>query len=57
MVMRGNFQDAKEVALALYNLIRTQFPRDTLYIVSFSDYAREVKPEQLSYLAWDECAP
>ena len=57
MAMRGNFQAAKKVALALDNLIRTQFPRDTLYIVGFSTYAREVKPEQLAYLAWDEFEP
>ena len=57
MAMRGNFVAAKKVALALDNLIRTQFPRDTLYIVGFSTYAREVKPEKLSHLTWDEFDP
>jgi len=57
MAMRGNFLAAKKVALALDNLIRTQFPRDTLYIVGFSTYAREVKPEKLAYLNWDEFDP
>ena len=57
MAMRGNFLAAKKVALALDNLIRTQFPRDALYIVGFSTYAREVKPERLPYLVWDEFDP
>ena len=57
MAMRGNFQAAKKVALALDNLIRTQFPRDLLHIVGFSTYAREVKAEKLPYLTWDEFDP
>ena len=57
MAMRGNFLAAKKVALALDNLIRTQFPRDKLFIVGFSTYAREVKPEKLPYLSWDELDP
>ena len=57
MVMRGNFQAAKKVALALDNLIRTRFPRDSLHIVGFSTYAREVKPEKLASLSWDELDP
>lgn len=57
MAMRGNFQAAKKVALALDNLIRTQFPTDTLRIVGFSTYAREVKPEDLAYLSWDDSDP
>ena len=57
MAMRGNFLAAKKVALALDNLIRTQFPRDSLHIVGFSTYAREVSPERLAYLTWDEFDP
>ena len=57
MAMRGNFLAAKKVALAMDNLIRTQFPRDALYIVGFSTYAREVKAENLAYLSWDEFDP
>ena len=57
MAMRGNFLAAKKVALALDNLIRTRFPRDILHIVGFSTYAREVKPEKLAYLTWDEFDP
>ncbi|MCH8051326.1 MAG: VWA domain-containing protein [Chloroflexi bacterium] len=54
MALRGSFQAAKKVALALNNLIHTQFPRDSLYIVGFSAYARELKPEELPYVRWDE---
>lgn len=54
MAVRGSFQAAKKVALALNNLIRSQFPRDTLYILGFSAYARELTAEQLAYLRWDE---
>ena len=54
MALRGSFQAAKKVALALQNLIRTQFPQDSLYIIGFSAYARELKPEELPYVRWDE---
>ena len=57
MAMRGNFVAAKKVALALDSLIRTKFPRDSLCIVGFSTYAREVKSEGLSSLNWDEFDP
>ena len=50
MALRGNFQAAKKVALALDNLIRTHFPKDSLYIVCFSTYAREIKADRLAYL-------
>ncbi len=54
MALRGSFQSAKKVALALNNLIRTRYPRDNLYLVGFSAYARELKQEQLPYTRWDE---
>ena len=54
MALRGSFQAAKKVALALNNLIRTQFPKDTLYVLGFSAYARELRPEELPYVRWDE---
>ncbi len=57
MPMRGNFQAAKRVAVALDNLIRTQYPKDSLYIVGFSSYARQIKKENLSYMNWDEFDP
>ena len=57
MAMRGNFVTAKKVALALDTLIRTQFGRDNLYVVGFSTYAREMKPDDLASLSWDEFEP
>jgi len=57
MVLRGNFQAAKRVAIALDNLIRTQYPRDILDIIGFSTYARVVKREDLPYINWDEFDP
>jgi uncharacterized protein with von Willebrand factor type A (vWA) domain len=42
------------VALALQNLIRSQFPRDSLYILGFSAYARELRSDELPYVRWDE---
>ena len=54
MALRGSFQAAKKVALALNNLIRSQFSRDSLYIIGFSAYARELNAEQLPYVRWDE---
>ena len=54
MALRGSFQAAKKVALALNNLISSQFQRDSLYIIGFSAYARELKAEDLPYVRWDE---
>ncbi len=54
MALRGSFQAAKKVALALQNLITRQYPRDNLYIVGFSALARELKPHELPYVRWDE---
>ncbi|MCY4638734.1 MAG: VWA domain-containing protein [Chloroflexi bacterium] len=54
MALRGSFQAAKKVALALHNLIGSQYPRDSLYLIGFSAYARELRPEELPYVRWDE---
>jgi uncharacterized protein with von Willebrand factor type A (vWA) domain len=54
MALRGSFQSAKKVALALHNLISVQYPRDQLYILGFSAYARELKISELPYVRWDE---
>ena len=54
MALRGSFQAAKKVALALHNLIRAQYPRDSLYIIGFSAYARELHADELPYVRWDE---
>ncbi|MBK5223575.1 MAG: hypothetical protein JJE52_12045 [Acidimicrobiia bacterium] len=53
MPMRDNFLPAKKVAMALHSLISSQFPRDFLGIVGFSEVARELKPEQLPEVSWD----
>jgi uncharacterized protein with von Willebrand factor type A (vWA) domain len=54
MLNNGYFVPAKKVALALSALIRSQFPRDALYIVGFSLYAREFTSAELPTLSWSE---
>jgi uncharacterized protein with von Willebrand factor type A (vWA) domain len=54
MIYRGCFLAAKKVALALHSLIKSQFPRDNLYLVTFSLYARQIQPEALTSLRWSE---
>ena len=54
MPMRGNWVAAKKVALALHALISTQFPRDRLFLIGFSDYARQIQAEELPNLGWEE---
>ena len=54
MALRGSFQAAKKVALALHNLITSQYPKDSFYIVGFAAYAKELKAHDLPYLQWDE---
>ena len=54
MALRGSFQAAKKVAMALNNLISSQYQRDSLYIIGFSAYARELQADQLPYVRWDE---
>jgi uncharacterized protein with von Willebrand factor type A (vWA) domain len=53
MPMRDNFLPAKKVAMALHSLISTQFPRDYLGIVSFSEVAKELKASELPEVSWD----
>jgi uncharacterized protein with von Willebrand factor type A (vWA) domain len=55
MPLRGNFYAAKKMAMALEQLIHTQFPRDELYIIGFSDRAREIRREHLPQLSSMEC--
>ena len=57
MPMRGNFEAAKRVTVALDSLIRSQYPKDSLYIVGFSSYARQIKKDDISYMSWDEFDP
>jgi uncharacterized protein with von Willebrand factor type A (vWA) domain len=53
MPMRDNFLPAKKVTMALHALITSQFPRDYMGIVGFSETARELKAEQLPEVSWD----
>ena len=53
MPMRDNFLPAKKVTMALHSLISSQYPRDYLGIVGFSETARELKAEQLPEVSWD----
>ena len=54
MILRGCFLAAKKVALALNSLIKGQYPRDNLYIIGFSLFAKELKAESLPTLTWNE---
>jgi uncharacterized protein with von Willebrand factor type A (vWA) domain len=48
MPLRGHFIHAKKMALALHALIEGRYPHDTLYLIGFSDYARRLRPEDLT---------
>ena len=54
MALRGSFQAAKKVALALHNLITARYPRDSFHVIGFAAYARELKAPDLPFLQWDE---
>lgn len=53
MGMFNNFNAAKKVTLALFALIRTQYPRDTLHVIGFSDYAYEIKEQEITKVNWN----
>ncbi|HEX9037041.1 MAG TPA: VWA domain-containing protein [Ktedonobacterales bacterium] len=54
MLQNDLWTPAKKVAIALESLIRGQFPRDTLHVVGFSNFARVYQPEELIELGeWD----
>lgn len=53
MPMRGNFVPAKKVAMALHSLMSSQFPRDFLGLVGFSETAHVLTHEQLPEVSWD----
>jgi len=53
MPMRDNFLPAKKVAMALHSLITSQFPRDYMGLVGFSETAYVLTPEQLPEVSWD----
>jgi uncharacterized protein with von Willebrand factor type A (vWA) domain len=45
------------VALAMHQLIRTQFPRDKFFVVGFSTRARELQLDELASVCWDPSDP
>ncbi len=53
MPMRDNFLPAKKVAMALHSLITSQYPRDYMGIVGFSEVARVLTADQLPEVSWD----
>jgi len=53
MALRGTWSAAKQTALALYSLIRTRFPQDSLQVIGFSNYARQLRETELAGLGWD----
>lgn len=57
MSFEGRFPAAKRVALAMHQLIRTQFPRDKFFVVGFSTRARELQLEELAKVSWDPGDP
>ena len=54
MPLRGHWVPAKRMALALDALIEGKYPEDKLYLIGFSDYARQVKPAELAAAGWEE---
>jgi uncharacterized protein with von Willebrand factor type A (vWA) domain len=54
MFLNNCFVSAKKVAMALDALIRSQFPRDLLYLVEFSMYARQIQPTELPLITWSD---
>ena len=53
MPMRDNFLPAKKVAMALHSLITSQFPRDFMGLVGFSETAYALTAAQLPEVSWD----
>jgi uncharacterized protein with von Willebrand factor type A (vWA) domain len=53
MPLRGHFVHAKRMALALHALIEGRYPHDKLYMIGFSDYARPMKPRDLTAAGWE----
>jgi uncharacterized protein with von Willebrand factor type A (vWA) domain len=53
MALRGTWGPAKQTALALHALIRSRFPQDSVQVIGFSNYARELRETDLAGLGWD----
>ena len=57
MGLFDSFSAAKRVALALYYLVLSRFSRDRLHIIGFSDYAMEIRGDNLPELTWNSWTP
>jgi uncharacterized protein with von Willebrand factor type A (vWA) domain len=53
MAIRGTWGVAKQTALALHALVRSRFPQDSIQVIGFSNYARELRETDLAGLGWD----
>jgi uncharacterized protein with von Willebrand factor type A (vWA) domain len=53
MALRGTWGVAKQTALALHALVRSRFPQDSVQVIGFSNYARELRETDLAGLGWD----
>jgi uncharacterized protein with von Willebrand factor type A (vWA) domain len=53
MHLRGTWGAAKQTALALHALVRSRFPQDSIQVIGFSNYARELRETDLASLGWD----
>jgi uncharacterized protein with von Willebrand factor type A (vWA) domain len=53
MALRGTWGAAKQTALALHALVRSQYPQDAIQVIGFSNYARELQETELAGLSWD----
>ncbi|MBW3661764.1 MAG: hypothetical protein KY469_01590 [Actinobacteria bacterium] len=48
MPIKGHFVPAKRMALALHALIEGRYRQDSLHLIGFSDYARQLQPADLA---------
>jgi uncharacterized protein with von Willebrand factor type A (vWA) domain len=53
MPLGGHWVPAKRMALAMNALIEGKYPQDSLYLIGFSDYARQMKPPDLAVAGWE----
>jgi uncharacterized protein with von Willebrand factor type A (vWA) domain len=53
MELRGTWGAAKQTALALHALVRSQYPQDSIQVIGFSNYARVLPETDLAALGWD----
>src|SRR5919202_6722433 len=53
MALRGTWGAAKSTAMALHSLVTTRYPQDTVHVIGFSDYARELSTVELAGLDYE----